>query len=63
MTRAPHSQGLFFDARVMPGLFASAELKLACGCDLPVREQSSELLPALISALFLAWTQCASVPL
>ena len=63
MTRAPLSQGHSLCARMIAGSVAGAELKHACGSDLAGREQSSELLRALISALFLAWTQCASVPL
>ena len=50
-----------FDARVIPGSVAGAELTHPCGCDLPVREQSSELLRALISKLLLGWMPCASV--
>lgn len=65
MTRAPLSQGLCFDARMIAGSVAGAELKHACGFDLPVREQSSELLRALISALFMGRIMgrmpCASV--
>jgi len=55
MTRAPRSQGLCFDARVIAESVAGAELKHACGSDLPVREQSCDGLQALISALFIAW--------
>ena len=61
MTRAPLSQGHSLDARMILGSVAGAELKHACGCDLPVREQSSELLRALISARFMGWMPCASV--
>ena len=49
------SRGHSFDARIILGSVAGAELKHACGCDLPVRERSSELLRALISALFISW--------
>ena len=54
-TCAPLSQGHSLDARMILGSVAGAELKHACGCDLPVRERSRELLRALISALFIGW--------
>ena len=63
MTCAPLSQGHSLDARVVPGSVADAELKHACGCDLHVREQSSEMLRALISEPFIIGRMpCASVP-
>ena len=49
------SQGHSFDARVIPASVAGAELAPSSGCDLPARERSSELLRALISALFISW--------
>ena len=55
------AKGHYFGARVIPGSVAGAELTNPYGCDLPVREQSSELLPALISTLLLGWMPCASV--
>ena len=61
MTCAPLSQGHSLDARMILGSVAGAELKHACGCDLPVREQPSELLQALISTRFIGWMPCASV--
>ena len=61
-TCAPLSQGHSLDARMILGSVAGAELKHACGCDLPVREQSSELLRALISARFMGRMPCASAP-
>ena len=60
MTCAHLSQGQPVDTRVIAGSVAGAELKHACGCDLPVREQSSELLRALTSVLFVGQTPCAS---
>ena len=63
MTRAPLSQGLCFDARVIAGSVAGAELKNSFGFDLAVRERLRDRLRALISALFMGWTPCASVPL
>jgi len=60
-TGARLSQGHSLDARVMPGLVASAELKHACGCDLSLRERSSELLRAMTST-FMGRMPCASVP-
>ena len=63
MTCAPLSQGHSLDARMILGSVAGAELKHACGSDLAGREQSSELLRALISALFMGRMPCASVPL
>ena len=62
MTRARLSQGHSLDARVVPGSVAGAELKHACGCDLPARERSSDTLQALISGIFMGWMPCASVP-
>lgn len=53
-------QGHSFDARMIPASVAGAELKHACGCDLPVRERSSELLRALISIIFMGRMPCAS---
>ena len=38
MTRAHLSQGHSFDTRMTPASVAGAELKHACGCDLPARE-------------------------
>ncbi len=62
MTRAPLSQGHSLDARVIAGSVAGAGLRNSCGCDLTARERSSDTLPALISALFMGWMPCASVP-
>jgi len=62
MTRADLSQGLCFDARVVPGSVAGAELAPSSGCDLAARERSCDRL-AQISALFMGWTPRASVPL
>ena len=55
------SKGHSFGARVIPGSVAGAEFKHPCGCDLPAREQPSELLRALIFKLLLGWMPCASV--
>lgn len=60
MTRAHLSQGHSLDARMMPASVAGAELKHSCGCDLPARERSSELLRALISIIFMGGMPCAS---
>ena len=62
MTRAPLSQGLCLDARMIAGSVAGAELAPSSGCDLAAREQSSDTLQALISALFMGRMPCASVP-
>ena len=61
MTCAHLSQGLSFDARVVPGSVAVNELSHSCGCDLAVRERSSELLRARTST-FMGWMPCASAP-
>ena len=61
MICAPLSQGHSLDARMILGSVAGAELKNSFGFDLAVREQSSELLRALISARFMGWMPCASV--
>ena len=47
------SLGHSFDARMIPASVAGAELKHACGDELPARERSRERLPAMISALFM----------
>ena len=53
MTRAHLSQGHSLDARMVSGSVAGAELKHACGDELPARERSCGRLPAMISALFM----------
>ena len=59
------SLGHSLDARMIPASVAGAELKHACGCDLPVRERSCDRLPAMISAPFIGRIMgrmpCASV--
>ena len=54
------SQGHSFDARMILGSVAGAELEHYCGSDLPVCERSSELLRVLISVLYMGRTPCAS---
>ena len=60
-TCAHLSQGHSLDTRTIPGSVAGAELEYSCGCDLPACERSSELLRALISALFMGWMPCYGV--
>jgi len=61
MTCAPLSQGHSLDARMILGSVAGAELAPSSRCDLAARERSCDRL-ARISALFMGWMPCASVP-